>query len=167
MQWNRYEIKLLSQTKMWEPLALRNCVIILQQDITVIFTHTLDVKTVIIHHNSIHKCTYIDHYSGSHNWNCRITPCVSNLHFCNNIYVDIYIYSKYIYIYHKWNKVKKTTPFTRQTYCQLYHINHRLNSCVCYVDLAGSLVSCLVGTGARRMPCHTKMKTFPYFFAQS
>ena len=42
-------------------VALRNCVI-LQQKITVIFTHTLDVKAGIIHHNSIHKGAYIDYY---------------------------------------------------------------------------------------------------------
>ena len=42
-----------------------------------------------------------------------ITPYVSNLFFV------------IIYIYHKWNKVKKTAPSTRQTGCKLYHITHR------------------------------------------
>ena len=72
---------------MWEPLALRNCVIILQQNITVIFTHTLDVKTVILHHNTIHRGTYIDQYSRSYNQNFRITPYVSNLYLCYYEYI--------------------------------------------------------------------------------
>ena len=98
-------------------------------NITVIFTVTLDLKAVIIHHNSIHK-GYVDHYSRSYNWNFRITPCVSNLHFCKHRHTDTQIPPNEtesikkttplhthththtnIYI---WDRVKKTTPFIHQ-----------------------------------------------------